>query len=148
MELNEHLLKIIRMMKEAENLALFPASAKLSQTEFRLLREVILEQEKGSEIISSELARRLGITRSAVSQIVTKMEKNGIVERVDSPLDRKIAYVHLSDDTRAVYEEQCKLANAFFERVNEEYGEEKLRKFEKLYNEFLETFQKVYNEMH
>lgn len=143
MEINEYLLKIISIAKSAEDLNFFPASAQLSQTEFRLLREVIMEQEKGKEIISSELARRLGITRSAVSQIVTKMEKHGIVKRVDSPVDKKIAYVHLSDDTRAVFEAQCAQANAMMEKVTAAYGEEKLRKLIKQFEDFAETFKKV-----
>ena len=143
MEINEYLFKIIRIAKTAEEINFFPASAKLSQTEFRLLREVLMEQEKGKEIISSELARRLGITRSAVSQIVTKMEKNGIVKRVDSPVDKKFAYVHLTDDTRAVFEAQCEQANATMEKITAAYGEEKLRKLLKQFDEFMETFKKV-----
>ena len=100
-----------------------------------MLREVILEAEKGKNIISSELARRLGITRSAVSQIVTKMEQRGIVNRVSSPTDRKIAYICLSESSMAVFEEQCKRANETMKRIVELYGEDKIRTF---FNEYVE----------
>ena len=144
MEINEHLLKIIGLMKTAEDLDLFPVAAKLSQTEFRLLREVILEQEKGGEIISSELARRLKITRSAVSQIVKRMENNGIVKRVDSPVDRKIAYVHLSDNARALFEEQCAQANDFMDKVVKNFGEKKFGELTKMFDEFVEAYDGEY----
>lgn len=144
MEINEYLVKIIGVMKAAEELDFFPAASKLSQTEFRLLREVILEQEKGGEIISSELARRLSITRSAVSQIVSKLEQRDIVKRVDSPVDKKIAYVHLSDSARAIFEEQCAQANVFIDTIVKTYGEDKLKKFLKMFDEFVNVFGSEY----
>lgn len=130
MEINEYLIKFFQIVRDMENTDFFAGVSKLSRTEFRLLREVVMEEEeKGKSIISSELARRLGITRSAISQIVTKLEMKGIVKRVDSPTDRKIAYIRLSDSSLTVFEEQCKEANAIMERVVELVGEEKMNAF-------------------
>lgn len=145
MEINEYLIKCFQLMRSMENIDFFAGARELSRTEFRLLREVILEEEKGKNIISSELARRLGITRSAVSQIVTKMEKDGVVMRVDSPTDRKIAYICLSEDARAVFEEQCKEANATMERIVKEIGEEKVKQFFALYDEIHKAINNVMN---
>ena len=91
-EINEYLLKLFHLVKDLGDIDFFWGKAKLSRTEFRILWEVANEQCEGRDIISSELARRIGITRSAVSQIVAKLEKNGIVKRVGSEYDRKIAY--------------------------------------------------------
>lgn len=135
MEINEYLIKSFELMRSLENVDFFAGVSNLSRTEFHLLREVILEAEKGKKIISSELARRLGITRSAVSQIVTKMEQRGIVNRVSSPTDRKIAYICLSESSMAVFEEQCKHANETMKRIVELYGEDKIRTF---FNEYVE----------
>ena len=135
MEINEYLIKSFELMRSLENVDFFAGVSNLSRTEFHLLREVILEAEKGKNIISSELARRLGITRSAVSQIVTKMEQRGIVNRVSSPTDRKIAYICLSESSMAVFEEQCKQANETMKRIVELYGEDKIRTF---FNEYVE----------
>ena len=136
MEINEYLLKLFQTLKEMEDLSLFSDAAKLSGTEFRMIREIVLEWEKGRDIISSELARRLGVTRSAVSQIVTKLEKRDIVKRVASDKDRKIAYVRLSDRCFAIFEEQCKEANAIMERVVGDLGEEKVKLLISVYDEF------------
>ena len=107
MEINEYLVSFFNIVREIESINMFEQKSKLSGTEFRMLREIILEREKGKDIISSELSRRLGITRSAVSQIVTKLEKKNIVKRTASDTDRKIAYVRLSDHALALFSEQC-----------------------------------------
>ena len=146
MEINEYLVKLFRTIKDMENLELFTDTAKLSKTEFRLLREIALEHEQGRDIISSELARRLGVTRSAVSQIVTRLEKENIVVRTSSPSDKKIAYVRFSDKALAVFEEQCKVGNEIFERVVSELGEDKIKVLIKSYDEFLEVFHRISRE--
>lgn len=146
MEINEYLVKSFEVLGSMENVDFFAGVNNLSRTEFRLLREIILESEKGKNIISSELARRLGITRSAVSQIVTKMEQRGIVNRVASPTDRKIAYVCLSERALAVFEEQCKEANATMQCIVERYGEENVKELFARFNEFRKIAEEVMKE--
>ena len=146
MEINEYLVKFFQVVRDMENMDFFAGVAKLSRTEFRLLREVVMEEEKGRSIISSELARRLGITRSAISQIVTKLEMKGIVQRVDSPTDRKIAYIRLSDSSISVFDDQCKEANAIMERAVEILGEDKMKSFFAAYEEFGDAVSKAIKE--
>lgn len=147
MEINKYFIKLLQSIKELDELDFFMGRSKLSQTEFRLLLEVILEGEKGCDIISSELARRLGITRSAVSQIVTKLEEKNIVKRTASPVDRKIAYIRLSDAAVSVFNEQCKRVNTVMEKVVGEYGEDRLHSLIKEYDAFADVFARVRKEM-
>ena len=127
MEFNEYLQKLFSIGKRTEELNFFADAAKLTKTEFRLLREIVAEGEKGKNIISSELARRLGITRSAISQIVTRLEARGNIIRKSSPTDRKIFYVCLSERTYAIYDEQCKQANEIMDLVLADLGEERVQ---------------------
>ncbi len=145
MEINEYLIQVIEIARDLENIEFF-CDEKLSKTEFRLLREVILEGEKGKKIISSELARRLGVTRSAISQIVTKLEEQNIVQRVDSPTDRKIAYVQLTDEAYSLFETHCKEANAMMEKVCAHLGEKKLSNILSGYEQLVAAFKKVATE--
>lgn len=145
MEINEYLIKFFQVAKGIEGVQLFPQTAELSNTEFRMLREICLEAEKGKNIISSELARKLGVTRSAVSQIVTKLEKQKIVRRTASDTDRKIAYVQLSDEARAIFEEQCKQANALIEKVVKDYGEDKMDQLLSMFADLEKSFLKFKN---
>lgn len=48
-----------------------------NNTEMRLIGTIILNDECGKKLISTQIADNLGITRSAVSQIVNKLEKKG-----------------------------------------------------------------------
>ena len=143
MESGKYLNKLILTVKFMEGIDILPASVNLSQTEFRLIREIVMEREAGNKIISSELARRLNITRSAVSQIVTKLEKRGIVERTASPTDRKIFYVVLSESSLNVFHGMCDEANKLVNRVVEEFGKEKTDQLIELYEEFASAFNRV-----
>ncbi len=146
MEPNEYLMKLFGFAKDMESLNLFTGAAKLSKTEFRLVREVIMETKEGRNIISSELARRLKITRSAVSQIVTKLEAQDVVKRVAAPDDKKIAYIRLSDRCVGMYNEQCNEANALLARVIKDFGEKKMNQLFALYDEFHLALEKVREE--
>lgn len=125
-EINEYLLKLFRLVRDIEDIDFFCGKVKLSRTEFRILWEVANEQGEGRDIISSELARRIGVTRSAVSQIVAKLEKNDLVKRASAPYDRKIAYIRLTDAAKKAFVQQAEQANAFVERILAEFGKERL----------------------
>lgn len=140
MEINKYLVKLIQAAKGLEKLDLFMGKATLSKTEFRLLQEVVMAQEKGSDVISSELARKLGITRSAVSQIVTKLERENVVKRAASETDRKIAYIRLSDYARSMFVQQCERANAVMEELVAQFGEDRLERFMSEYDELCKVF--------
>lgn len=147
MQINKYFIKLLECIKELSAIDFFMGRAKLSQTEFRLLLEVILEGEKGRDIISSELARRLGITRSAVSQIVNKLEERNVIKRVPSPTDKKIAYIKLSDAAVSVVNEHCERVNTVMERVVGEYGEERLLGLIAEYDAFAAVFTRVRKEI-
>ena len=67
-------------MRKATNLKLESKKKTLNGTELRLLSEVIYANSKGERLISTRLAKRLNVTRSAISQIVNNLEKRGIVK--------------------------------------------------------------------
>ena len=143
MEINEILIRLIHTTKEVEGFDFFMGEAELTKTEFRLIREDILERKKGGEIISSELAKRLGVTRSAISQIVMKLENKGIVKRVPSKTDKKIAYVRLSDAAESAFERHCLCANRFMQEVISEFGEERMNNLVAEYDELFRIMDKV-----
>lgn len=143
-----YLERIYAMMKDMGSPNWFSlGTQKLSRTEFRLLQEVVAEREKGQDIISSELARRLGVTRSAISQIVAKMEERDIIVRVPSPTDRKIAYVRLSEKSLSMFEECCRHANEVINRVVEKLGDEKMEALLQANAEFVAVLKDVRAEM-
>ncbi len=45
-ETNEYLTQFMQILRKIENLDLFAATAKFSKTEFRILREIVTENER------------------------------------------------------------------------------------------------------
>ncbi len=147
MEIGQSIIRLLQLAKEMESVAVFFESEHFSKTEFRLLREVVFEQKQGKKIIASELARRLGITRSAVSQLINKLEERGIVERTHSPTDRKISYVELTENANTLFAREYERANEVLNRVVEAVGKEKLNTLVSASEEFVEAFKSVTEEM-
>ena len=116
-------------------------SVYLTGEEIRLIAEVIAARYQGKRLISTQLADLLGVTRSAVSQIVNRLEEQGVVVRVPDDVDRKIAYVEVTEATLVAYEEDLKTCLDFIGRVVEKFGEENFKKMCELYDGFMDLIQ-------
>ena len=132
--------EIYAIGKRLEELKIFHRAMPFNNTEMQMMREIIAAKERGSRVISSGLAKLLGITRSAVSQMVNKLESKGVVRRVPDSRDKKIAYIELSDKARSIYEESRARVNGLLERIVEKLGEEKVEHFITGTNEFIDAF--------
>lgn len=142
-ELNGRLVRFFSIVQGLDAAKIFPEVSHLTKTEFRILREILVEQQKGGHIISSELARRVGVTRSAISQIVTKLEGCDVLVRVDAPDDRKIAYVELSEKAYGLFNKECARANKIMEGVTEQFGADRMEAWLDMCDELIETVRKV-----
>ena len=105
--------------------------------------QVVVASEQGQKLISSEIARRLGITRSAVSQMVNKLEEKNIVRRVADEKDRKIAYIELSSDAYKYYEKLRGETNFFFEKLIAKIGEKEMEDFIRVTNIFIDALSEI-----
>lgn len=132
--------EIYAIGKRLEELKIFHRAMPFNNTEMQMMREIIAAKECGSRVISSGLAKLLGITRSAVSQMVNKLESKGVVRRVPDSRDKKIAYIELSDKARSIYEESRARVNGLLERIVAKLGEEKVEHFITGTNEFIDAF--------
>ena len=74
MNANELMQEIYNIAKRLGDTRIFNNAFSFNNSEMQLLREIVMEAGKGKKIISSRLAERLGITRSAISQMVNKLE--------------------------------------------------------------------------
>lgn len=66
---------------------------------------------------SSELAARLGITTSAATSLIDRLEERGIAERYDHPHDRRRVLVRLTDAGRAVITDSRRWFDRAFDRI-------------------------------
>ena len=133
---NEYLHKMFGMMREIQSAMVMQQNDTFNSTEIRLMNEVIYAQATGKRLISTKLAERLGITRSAVSQIVAKLEERGAVRRVPDAVDRKIAYVELTEEIMTKYKDVVDEYANFVGMIIARMGVNKMDKFLSLAGEF------------
>ena len=135
--------KIFAMLKKMEKIAIANKSAKLGDTELRLISEIVFSNYKGERLISTQLAKKLDITRSAVSQIVKKLEKDGVIKRVPDEIDKKIAYIELTENAIDGYEKAKEEGEVFVGKLIENFGKNKLDSLLSLSEEFWEIIEKL-----
>lgn len=142
----EYFRRIYELFKKTENLEAAIQSPSFNNSEMRLIGEVLMERKAGGRLISTRLAERLGITRSAISQMVNKLEERGVVKRVPDDVDRKIAYIELTPSAEKQYKTERKRLYDFMGRFIEEFGQEELEEFLRLNNKFFETCSRLKEE--
>ena len=134
---DKYLNDIFTMMKLMDNMTISDQEMRFNSTEMRLIGQILAFRYVGKRLISTQLAQLLGITRSAVSQIVNRMEKEGVLRRVPDSVDRKIAYIELTEDALDAYKDDLAVSKGFIGRTVEKYGEEK---FNHMVESFVEFF--------
>ena len=147
MEASAFLREIYHINKRLEDVKIFDEELPLNNTEMQMMWEIVLAKESGKRLISSRLANTLGITRSAVSQMVNKLEEREIVCRIPDKTDRKIAYIELSEKAQDIYDRMKERVNLFVRKILEKLGEEKIGNFLTSANEFLDVCGEVLREM-
>jgi len=71
--------------------------ANLSSPKFSVLNELV---GSGDSLSLSELASRLSCVRSNMTQLVDRLESDGLVRRVDDPADRRSVKAAITDEGR------------------------------------------------
>ena len=127
---------IFTMMKNMDNLTVADKSTRFNSTEMRMIGEIMASRYVGKRLISTQLAQLLGITRSAVSQIVNRLEAQGILQRVADEVDRKIAYIEITENALEMYGDDLKICVDFVGRVVERFGVEKFNNMCAAFEEF------------
>ena len=98
------------------------------------MREVHFVVALGTEkhITMSDMASRLNITRGAVTQIATRLEKKGYIVRAKDPRDKRQTTVCLTEKGRLLCEEHIAYDRQKHIRASEylgEFSDEDLAKF-------------------
>lgn len=75
-------------------------------------------------ISSVDLARKMGVTKSAVSQIISKMCRKGYVEKKKSNDDGRESKLFLTERIERIYEENDKILSRIFDESLSSISEE------------------------
>lgn len=143
-QVNEQYLNaVFSLMKKRDGIILSDKNARFSDTELRFISAVLWAKQRGERIISIQLAKRLGVTRAAISQIVQRLEAEGVVKRLPDEVDRKIAYIEITDETIESYKKDIQACSELIGGVIEKFGEEKFLQMKGLLEEFLEIMEEA-----
>jgi DNA-binding MarR family transcriptional regulator len=134
----EYFAKLCYFFKAKEELILNSQNSSFNRTEIRMLLEIIFAQYHGERLISTQIAKRIGVTRSAVSQMVMRMEEQGIIRRVPVEGDKKTSYVELSETALKEHGDELEESLNFVGELVEEFGVKNFEKMCELFVEFCE----------
>lgn len=133
----KYLQQIFFLLKKRDGAVVLGKKSSFNDTELRLLAEILSARAEGRRLISTQLASILGITRSAISQIVNRLEDRGVVTRVADDVDRKIAYIEVTDKVIEQYEKEIKATADLAGNIVKKYGVEKFQTLCDMLDEFL-----------
>ena len=112
--------KIQNMTRTMQNVVFVRGKKSFNNSEMRMLEEIVAADKKGERLISTELADKVGVTRSAISQMVNRLSAKGLVKRVPDDVDKKIAYIELDGKAKEMYlAQRKKMANQMIKLVEE-----------------------------
>ncbi len=92
-------------------------------------------------INSTDLTRHLGVTKGAVSQMVDKLLKKGLVQKVRSPADARQSNLELTELGWKAFHTHEQFHNKIYQAVQQHFGksfESKLDSFEVVLTDFNE----------
>lgn len=90
------------------------ATTSLGENELRILQLLLARTRDGNEVKPSEISRHLGISSASTTALLDRLERQGSVERVSHPTDRRSILIA---PTARAEREVADLIDAFDERV-------------------------------
>lgn len=135
--------KIQAMTRKLQNVVFVKGKKSFNNSELRMLEEIVAADKKGERLISTQLADKVGVTRSAISQMVNRLSDKGLVQRVPDDVDRKIAYIELTGNAKELYNAQRKRMGEVVAKVVADFGADKANQMLKLVDEFCDSVYKI-----
>ena len=106
--------------------------ANISCSELNVLKVLCESEKEDRKMNVTELANSLNMSKSAASQLVSKLEKKGFVKRKINLFDKKVNYISITDEARKGYEDNTIKYNEVIDKVIEKMGEEDSKQLSRL----------------
>lgn len=143
-ELSKKLLCKIFKFKKAT--AQMSGSADVSLNEVLAMVTVDNQSEKSEKsLLAAELSETLCITSSAVSQMLTSLERKGFVYRDINVSDKRQYRFMLTDEGRQITQQMKDEIDRTMSRIILRFGEDKIIEFMEMLDEFSEILTQLQN---
>jgi DNA-binding MarR family transcriptional regulator len=130
---SDTLLRLERMIRrardvQAEALDRELATFEINATQFTILATLV----SGDANSASALCRRVAYDPGAMTRMVDRLVKKGLIRRVECPDDRRKLYLQVTDEGKALYPELQARAAAVQNRFRRGFSDSEVRQFEAL----------------
>lgn len=113
----------------------------MTHAEMQIVRCVSVAAESGTPLRPSDVARRFGVTPSAVSQSVKKLETQGYVERVRSDEDSRSVALVLTEKGKELAAEGRAAHRAFMDEMFAYVGVDRIEQLVETLESVLDFFE-------
>lgn len=83
-----------------------------------------------SGVLMNELAKRLQVTKGAVTQLIVRLEEKKLVERKDNPNDSRSVIVFLTEKGKSAFRAHEELHLAFYQDLSSQLDPKEIEVFE------------------
>ncbi|MBD1373202.1 MarR family transcriptional regulator [Hazenella sp. IB182357] len=130
---SQHIGKLIFQLQRLErNPRAFGEAGTLTPSEIHAVDAI---GEDGN-ILMSQLAERLGVTKGAITQVISKLEKKGITFRATHPEDSRAVLISLTEKGEIAFRAHMELHAQFNQKLREELSLDEIAIFEKCIKTF------------
>lgn len=91
---------------------------------------------------TSELAHDFYVKKSAITAIITRLWKKGLIKRTRNPQDRRVIYLTLTEKGKEMYEKTEERIFSLVESFIKQFDPEEIKQFIQIY----EKFNRILNE--
>ena len=98
------LLRTVRVHRTAVSRQLESLDLDLAMTGARYTLLMTLFFSTENRLAQNEISRELNVSRTNITNLIDGLERDGLVERVPNPSDRRVSYAHLTQRGRNVCE--------------------------------------------
>ena len=100
----------------------------ITHSEFMMLRMLVTAEEYNENLTVTVISERIHISKAAVSQMITQLENKNWVSRKTDENDKRLVYVCLTPEGRAVYESQLEVIGHSMLEIFSEMREDDMKK--------------------
>jgi DNA-binding MarR family transcriptional regulator len=134
------LLRLERMIRrvrdvQAEALDRELATFEINATQFMILATLV----SGDANSASALCKRVAYDPGAMTRMVDRLVKRGLIRRVVCPEDRRMLYLQLTDEGKALYPELRARAQMVQNRFRRGFADSEVQQFEALLQRSLDN---------
>lgn len=98
------LLRSVRVHRTAVTRQLESLDLPVGMTGARYTLLMTLYFSRENLLAQNEISRELNVSRTNITNLIDGLERDGLVERVPNPADRRVSYAQLTEDGRAICE--------------------------------------------